>query len=77
MFDNFFGSIKNLNKILAVLTSLTSLICAFLLLCQNMYLFVCVIGWKPEMIANGLRQSHISNFMWKITSTQILQFYGD
>ena len=59
---------------MAVLTSLTSLICTFPLFGHN-HLFVCMIGWKPEMGANGLHHSHVPDFVWKITSTQILQVF--
>ena len=52
---------------------LTSPICTSPLFRQNM-LFVCVIAWKPEMSANELHHSHISDFVWKIISTRILQF---
>ena len=60
---------------MAVLTSLTSLICTFPLFGHN-HLFVCMIGWKPEMSANGLHHSHVPDFIWKITSTEILQFFA-
>jgi len=65
--------IKNLNTLLAVITSL---ICALTLFCQNIYhhLFVCIIGWKPEMSATVLHHSHVSSFAWNITITSILEF---
>jgi len=63
----------NFKNSIIIVAVLTSVIRAYVLFCQtNVCLFVCVIGWKPEMSADGLHHSHVFDFVWKIW--QVVEF---